>query len=153
MLEIDLRYLVYLRFSTFFQRIIKISKFPLPDQINEQIQKLNNDYANGLARLRSHRHELTAKTKHLNAMQEQFGSFEQELDEIVRNRFESNDNLLKIHKELVDQNAKLERAKREARIAKKTMSKHVQNRDYIRIFEVSIAFLFIYFNKKAEKYQ
>lgn len=153
MLEIDLRYLVYLRFSTFFQRIIKISKFPLPDQINEQIQKLNNDYANGLARLRSHRHELAAKTKHLNAMQEQFGSFEQELDEIVRNRFESNDNLLKIHKELVDQNAKLERAKREVRIAKKAMSKHVQNRDYIRIFEVSIAFLFIYFNKKAEKYQ
>lgn len=73
-------------------------------------------------------------------MQEQFAMFEQDLDEIVRNRFASNDNLLKIHKELVDQNAKLERAKREVRIAKKAMSRHVQNRDYIRIFEVSVCF-------------
>lgn len=107
-----------------------------PEKAIEEIQELNNDYANGLARLRAHRNDLEAKTKQLDEMRAQFALYERDMDEIARNRFESNDNLLKIHKELVDQNAKLERAKRELKIGKKAMARHVQNRDYVRIFEV-----------------
>lgn len=69
-------------------------------------------------------------------MQAQLISYERDMDEIMRNRLESNDSLLKIHRELVDQNAKLERAKRELRLAKKAMVRRIQNRDYVRIFEV-----------------
>lgn len=89
-----------------------------------------------MARLRAHRNDLEAKTKQLDEMRAQFALYERDMDEIARNRCESNDNLLKIHKELVDQNAKLERAKRELKIGKKAMARHVQNRDYVRIFEV-----------------
>lgn len=70
-------------------------------------------------------------------MQHQLGIFEQDLDEIVRNRLESNDTLIKVHKEIMEQNSKIDRAKRELRMAKKAMIKKVDDREFVRVFEAS----------------
>lgn len=101
---------------------------------------MNTDYGNGLARLRKYRNDLQLKTRHFDELEEQLILYEREMEGIIRNRLESNDSLLKVHRELVDQNAKLERAKRELRVAKKSMIRRIQNRDYVRIFEVSELF-------------
>lgn len=81
-------------------------------------------------------------------LQQQRKEFERELDDIVRNRFENNDVLIKVHKEIMEQNSKVERAKRESRMAKKTMMKQIDDRDFIRILEVpnSDLIYFIFYN-------
>lgn len=58
------------------------------------------------------------------------------MDDIVRNRFENNDVLIKVHKEILEQNSKVERAKREAKLAKKAMTRGIGDRDYVRLLEV-----------------
>lgn len=84
-------------------------------------------------------------------MQKQHEEYGRELDDIVRNRFENNDVLIKVHKEIMDQNSKVERAKRESKLAKKAMMKHIDDRDYIRVLEVHLKSSFYFSPSKIEK--
>lgn len=72
----------------------------------------------------------------MDDMQRQYEHFEVELDEITRNRLENNDALIKLHKEIMDQNSKVERAKRELKMSKKAMMKKVGDREYVSLLEV-----------------
>lgn len=106
------------------------------DELNEKIQKLGNDYATALSWLKGAKNDFENETKKLDELQRQYEHFESELDEISRNRLENNDVLIKIHKEIMEQNAKVERAKRELKIAKKALIKKVEDREYVRLLEV-----------------
>lgn len=72
----------------------------------------------------------------INDLQKKYSEYEKELDDIIRVRLESNDSLMKVHKEIFEQKSKLERAERELKIARKAMVQKIGDRDYIRIFEV-----------------
>lgn len=100
------------------------------------MQKLSNEYATVLNRLKAAKIELDNESKKLDDMQRRYEHFEMELDELARNRMENNDVLIKIHKEIMEQNSKVERARREMKISKKAMMKKVGNREYVRLLEV-----------------
>lgn len=87
-------------------------------------------------RLKAAKIELDNESKKLDDMQRRYEHFEMELDELARNRMENNDVLIKIHKEIMEQNSKVERARREMKISKKAMMKKVGNREYVRLLEV-----------------
>lgn len=106
------------------------------DEINEEMQKLSNEYATVLNRLKAAKIELENESKKLEDMQRRNEQLEMELDEVARNRADNNDGLVKLHKEIMDQNSKVERAKREMKISKKAMAKKVGNREYVRLLEV-----------------
>lgn len=106
------------------------------DAFNEKMQKLSNEYATVLNRLKAAKIELDNESKKLDDMQRRYEHFEMELDELARNRMENNDVLIKIHKEIMEQNSKVERARREMKISKKAMMKKVGNREYVRLLEV-----------------
>lgn len=107
------------------------------DDLNGKIQKLGNDYATALSWLKAAKNDFANETKKLDELQRQYEHFESELDEISRNRLENNDVLIKIHKEIMEQNAKVERAKRELKMAKKGLIKKVEDREYVRLLEVN----------------
>lgn len=102
------------------------------------MQKLSNDYASALNRLKGAKNNFAIETKKHDELQQQFEHFEAELDEITRSRLENNDALIKIHKEIMEQNSKVERAKRELKTVKKAMMKKVGDRDYVSLLEVLI---------------
>lgn len=106
------------------------------DEFNEKMQRLSNEYATALNRLKAVRNEFDNESRKLDDMQRRYEHFEMELDELARNRLENNDVLIKIHKEIMEQNSKVERARRELKISKKAMMKKVGNREYIRLLEV-----------------
>lgn len=113
----------------------------ISEEFNVKMQKLSNEYATALNRLKVAKNDFENETKKLNELQRQYEQFEIELDEISRNRLENNDTLMKIHKEIMEQNSKVERAKRELKIARKAMMKKVGDREYIRLLEVYMRFL------------
>lgn len=76
------------------------------------------------------------KTKLLNELRTQLKQSENELREIIDARFERNDALMKIHKFILEQKTKIERAERELRAARKAMIQKINNRDFVSIFEV-----------------
>ncbi|XP_031638654.1 coiled-coil domain-containing protein 39 [Contarinia nasturtii] len=105
------------------------------DELNEKMQKLSNEYATAMNRLKVARNDFDNETRKLDELQRQYEHFEIELDEISRNRLENNDALIKLHREIMEQNSKVERAKRELKIAKKAMMRKVGDREYVRLLE------------------
>lgn len=117
------------QFQTFFYTFFL-------DEFNEKMRKLGNEYATAVNRLKAAKNDFDNESKKLHELQHLYEKAEIEYDEITRNRLENNDVLIKIHKEIMDQNLKVERARRELKIAKKAMMKKVGDRDYARILEV-----------------
>lgn len=105
------------------------------DECNEKLQQLSDEYANAMVQLKAAKSNLDKNIKVVNELQRQKIEYENETEQIERVRLESNDALIKVHKEILDQNSKVERAKRELKLAKKAMIKKVDDREYVRIFE------------------
>lgn len=101
----------------------------------ERLKNLEAEYGKAIVRLKGAKANFEIQSRKCLELQQQREEFEQELDDIVRNRFENNDVLIKIHREIMEQNSKVERAKRESRMAKKTMMKQIDDRDFVRILE------------------
>lgn len=116
----------------FLERLVFFSA----DEFNEKMQKLSDEYATALNRLKVAKNGFANESKQLDEMQRQFDHLEIELDEMTRNRLDNSDDLIKIHKEIMDQNSKVERAKREMQITKKAMMKKVGDREYVCLLEV-----------------
>lgn len=107
------------------------------EEFNEKLQKLAIQYETALKRLKVAKNNFEIESTKLDELQRQCEHFEAELDEITRNRLENNDALIKLHKEIMEQNSKVERAKRELKTAKKAMAKKVGDKEYVRLLEVS----------------
>lgn len=103
----------------------------------ERLKQLETEYGKAIVRLKNAKANFEIQSRKCLELQQQREDVERELEDIVRNRFENNDVLIKVHKEIMEQNSKVERAKRESRMAKKTMIKQIDDRDFVRILEVS----------------
>lgn len=106
------------------------------DESIDRLRKVTDEYATALNNFKAVRAYFEVQSKKRNEMEQKLQKFERELDDIVQNRFENNDVLIKVHKEIMDQNSKVERARRELKIAKKAMMKRIDDREYVRILEV-----------------
>lgn len=50
---------------------------------------------------------------------------------------ENNDHLMKIHKEILDQKSKMERAEREMKSSRKDVTQNLNDQEFLRNFDVS----------------
>lgn len=91
-----------------------------------------------MVKLKNAKATLKMHQKSINEINEKIEIYQQQLDQLARNRLENNDRLMKIHKDILDQKSKIERAERELKTARKLMIQKIGDREYIRIFEVKI---------------
>lgn len=106
------------------------------DETNERLESLSAEIANTFSKLKNSKASLAMKTDLLKNLREQFEDCERELAETINERLDRNDALMKIHKQILDQKTKLERADREMKSARKSVFQKINDREYIRLFEV-----------------
>ncbi|KAJ6635984.1 Coiled-coil domain-containing protein 39 [Pseudolycoriella hygida] len=93
-------------------------------QLNEALMQLKNLKAN---------YVYTANE--LDRLQFQRELIEKDLDDVSRYRMENNDQLMKIHKEILDQKSKMERAKREMKSSRKDVTQNLNDQDFLIMFD------------------
>lgn len=101
----------------------------------KQMNDLQNKYCQTMNDIKTMKHDLVSLIDHLQLMETQRQELVKEFEEVQRTKLDNNDTLLKIHKELVDQETKLERADREMKIAFKGAKRRIKDQDFIILFE------------------
>lgn len=101
----------------------------------KSLNDLQNEYCKLLNQLKNLRISLGNKMHMLDEITLKKDQIERDLDEAERNRLDSNDTLLKIQKEFIDQREKLERAERELKLAIKAVRRKYVDSDFLRLFE------------------
>lgn len=99
------------------------------------LNDLQNEYCKLLNQLKNLRMSLGNKMQMLDEITTKKEEIEKDLDEAERNRLDSNDTLLKIQKEFIDQREKIERAERELKLAIKAVRRKYVDSDFLRLFE------------------
>lgn len=77
-------------------------------------------------------------SQQLRELHVEFTECENELMILSHQRFECNHALMQCHKYILEQKTKKKRAEHESRMARKLMMQTIGDREYIRIFEVSL---------------
>ncbi|XP_037037232.1 coiled-coil domain-containing protein 39 [Bradysia coprophila] len=106
----------------------------------------NNKEAVELNAANSQLHESLMQLKHLKAnyvyianeldhLRFQREQIEKDLDDVSRYRMENNDHLMKIHKEILDQKSKMERAEREMKSSRKDAAQNLNDKEFLHSFD------------------
>lgn len=74
----------------------------------------------------------------IELLEQQKEELVKELEDVLRTKLDNNDMLLKIHKELVDQETKLERADRDMKTSFKSAKKRIKDQEFINLYEKDI---------------
>uniref|UniRef100_A0A8D8C9K0 Coiled-coil domain-containing protein 39 n=1 Tax=Culex pipiens TaxID=7175 RepID=A0A8D8C9K0_CULPI len=112
--------------------------FQKVDEDNPDIQQLNqiqNDYCKAVTALKSVRTDLAFNTENLHNLNEEREESDKGLEAAQKNRLDSNDILLKIQKELLDQKTKIQRAERELRLAIKAAKAKTNDEELLLTFQ------------------
>lgn len=105
----------------------------------KRMNELQNQYCQTMMDIKSMKCNLVALMDHLELLERQRIELNREFDEVQRVKLDNNDALLKIHKELVDQETKLERADREMKTAFKSAKRRIKDSEFISVFEKDTA--------------
>jgi hypothetical protein len=76
--------------------------------------------------------------ENLDILEAQKLEVEKEYEEVQRVRLDNNDTLLKMHKELLDQDTKKERAEREMKMSYKAAKRRIKDQEIINLFDRNI---------------
>lgn len=106
------------------------------EEISAMIESLRSDLSEKLNKLKNLKANLAMKTRMVADLHSKFSECERDLSEAIDTRLNRNDALMKVHKQILEQKTKLERAEREKRAARKSVFQKIVDRDYIRLFEV-----------------
>uniref|UniRef100_A0A8D8CGF1 Coiled-coil domain-containing protein 39 n=1 Tax=Culex pipiens TaxID=7175 RepID=A0A8D8CGF1_CULPI len=112
--------------------------FQKVDEDNPDIQQLNqiqNDYCKAVTALKSVRTDLAFNTENLHNLNEEREESDKGLEAAQKIRLDSNDILLKIQKELLDQKTKIQRAERELRLAIKAAKAKTNDEELLLTFQ------------------
>uniref|UniRef100_A0A1Q3FT41 Coiled-coil domain-containing protein 39 n=1 Tax=Culex tarsalis TaxID=7177 RepID=A0A1Q3FT41_CULTA len=112
--------------------------FQKVDEDNPDIQQLNqiqNDYCKAVTALKSVRTDLACNTENLHNLNEEREESDKGLEAAQKARLDSNDILLKIQKELLDQKTKIQRAERELRLAVKAAKAKTNDEELLLTFQ------------------
>ncbi|XP_039452121.1 coiled-coil domain-containing protein 39 [Culex pipiens pallens] len=112
--------------------------FQKVDEDNPDIQQLNqiqNDYCKAVTALKSVRTDLAFNTENLHNLNEEREESDKGLEAAQKTRLDSNDILLKIQKELLDQKTKIQRAERELRLAIKAAKAKTNDEELLLTFQ------------------
>lgn len=112
--------------------------FETVTESSPEVKKMNdlqNRYCQTMNDIKMLKGNLVALIDHLELLERQRIELDREFEEVQRTKLDNNDALLKIHKELVDQETKLDRAEREMKIAFKAAKRRIKDQEFISIFE------------------
>lgn len=102
-----------------------------------ELNDLNNRYAQSLSKLKECKSHIVHKSKAVNDLKEKRDELEKDLEDISRFRLENNDTLMKIHKEILEQKSKKDRAQRELKMARKMAKQKISDVEFFASFEVT----------------
>lgn len=101
----------------------------------KRMNDLQNQYCQTMSEIKLLKGNLVDLIDHLELLERQRLELEREFEEVQRTKLDNNDALMKIHKELTDQETKLERADREMKTAFKGAKKRIKDQEFISVFE------------------
>lgn len=101
----------------------------------KRMNDLQNQYSRTMDDIKTLKSNLVALIDHIELMETQRQFLAKEFEDAQRTKLDNNDALLKIHKDLVDQETKLERADREMKNAFKAAKKRIKDHEFIALFE------------------
>lgn len=79
-----------------------------------------------------------AVAEEIELLEQQRDELLKEFEDVLRTKLDNNDMLLKIHKDLVDQETKLERADRDMKTSFKSAKKRIKDQEFINLYEKDI---------------
>lgn len=104
----------------------------------KRLNELKNKHYQITDDIRSIKRNTIAIAEDIDLIDQQKDELMKELEDVLRTKLDNNDTLLKIHKELVDQETKLERADRDMKISLKSAKKRIKDQEFINLYEKDI---------------
>jgi coiled-coil domain-containing protein 39 len=104
-----------------------------------ELAALQTDYSQACQKLKQARHSLTVRSQNLEELSDQRETAEDLAEQMERMRLDSNEVLMKVHKELTEQKTKMARAERELKLVKKSARQKVDDSEYMAAFEADLA--------------
>lgn len=112
--------------------------FETVTESSPEVKKMNtlqNNYFQAITNIKILKEDLVILIDHLELLEQQRQVMFKDFEEVQRVKLDNNDALLKIHKDLVDQETKLERADREMKMAFKSAKKRIKDQEFVSLFE------------------
>lgn len=100
-----------------------------------ELKETTARFATLKSQIKTTKEQLADKVRSLQLQGQHQTACEQSLEHLNKVRMENNDTMVRMHKEILDQKSKLERAQRELRLARKTARAKVSDADYFAAFE------------------
>lgn len=116
-----------------YKKIFETVKEDSPEL--KKMNQLQMQYFEAMNEIKTLKENLMTLIDHIEMLANQRQEFEKELEEIQRVKLDNNDQLLKIHKELMDQETKLERADREMKTSFKAAKRRIKDQEFIALYE------------------
>lgn len=104
----------------------------------KRMNELQNQYCQMINEIKALKSNLITLIDNLEVLDTQRQELENEFEEVQRKKLDNNDTLLKIHKELLDQETKKERADREMRGAFKAAKRRIKDQDFMLLYDKNI---------------
>lgn len=101
----------------------------------KKMNELQNNYFATTSKLKKVKEDLILIIEHIQLLEQQRLELVREYEDVIRTKLDNNDALLKCHKELIDQETKLERADREMKTAFKAAKKRIKDQEFVVLFE------------------
>lgn len=101
----------------------------------KRMNDLQNQYCQTINDIKTLKSNLMALIDHIQLMETQRQFLVKEFEDAQRTKLDNNDALLKIHKELIDQETKLERADREMKVAFKAAKRRIKDSEFLALYE------------------
>lgn len=112
--------------------------FETVTESSPEIKKMNElqaKYCQTMNEIKVIKSNLVALIDHIELLECQKQELEKEFQDAQRTKLDNNDALLKIHKELTDQETKLERSHRDMQTAFKAAKRRIKDQEFITLFE------------------
>lgn len=104
----------------------------------KRMDELTHKYLQATTDIKTLKESLVEILDSIEILDRQRYELVKELEEVQRTKLDNNDSLLKIHKEIVDQETKIERAQRDMKTTFKAAKRHIKDQEFIRLFEKSM---------------
>lgn len=103
--------------------------------ITKELDIVKEKYQEAVKRLKGLQSNMILKTEQLEALNERLEDQTEILNRAGKATLDSSDVLIKMHKDLLDQKLKLQRAEREMKISHKKVKQKISDRDFMELIE------------------
>lgn len=116
-----------------YRQVFETVKETSPEM--RKMVELQEKYGKTMNELKTLKHEMINVIDNINKLENQKKDVEHEFEEIQRKKLDHNDQLLRVHKDLCDQETKMERADRELKISFKGAKRRIKDHEFMSHFE------------------